>query len=486
MENLGDILKRLATTREVANGDSGANQSESAYAAAAEDQKSCDVCEGRGWFTADVPAGHPEFGQVVTCRCQVERLKQEQSVRLLRYSNLGHLPRFTFEALDPDGRAEDSESRQLFRQAFDAAVQYAADTAGWLVFTGPNGSGKTHLAAAIANRCIESGTPAFFVHVPDLLDHLRAGFAPDSELSYSDLFDQVRNTPLLILDGLGSQSATPWAQEKLQQIINHRFNTELPTVVTTAVGLKEIDPYIRARLETKGLTRVLEVRSRETASVEYLGRIEPEMLRRMTFETYDTRGNDATAQQQTSLAGACQFAKNYASDPDGWLTLFGETGVGKTHLAVAIAAHRIDKGHPVSFAFVPELLDYLRYTFTPESRVTYDTVFDQVKNAPLLILDDLGQEQSSPWAEEKLYQIVVHRHNARLPTVITSTLDFADQTGPISSRIRDPYVGVLIRVEAPDYRIRSRDRVERPSSSAARSPTATRSPAIRRRKPRAG
>ncbi|MCH8186637.1 MAG: hypothetical protein IH862_11105, partial [Chloroflexi bacterium] len=64
--------------------------------------------------------------------------------------------------------------------------------------------------------------------------------------------------------------------------------------------------------------------------------------------------------------------------------------------------------------------------------------------------------------------------------------DFADQTGPISSRIRDPYVGVLIRVEAPDYRIRSRDRVERPSSSAARSPTATRSPAIRRRKPRAG
>ena len=166
--------------------------------------------------------------------------------------------------------------------------------------------------------------------------------------------------------------------------------------------------------------------------------------------------------------------------------MFGETGVGKTHLAVAIAAHRIDKGHPVSFAFVPELLDYLRYTFTPESRVTYDTVFDQVKNAPLLILDDLGQEQSSPWAEEKLYQIVVHRHNARLPTVITSTLDFADQTGPISSRIRDPYVGVLIRVEAPDYRIRSRDRVERPSSSAARSPTATRSPAIRRRKPRAG
>ena len=466
MENLGDILKRLATTKRLANG----GHDGPAYDAPPDERDACEMCGGRGWFTADVPAGHPEFGQVVTCDCQVERRDGERSARLLRYSNLGHLTRFTFESLDPEGHAHEPESRRLFRAAFDAAIAYASDVDGWLAFTGPNGSGKTHLAAAIANRCIERGQPVFFVHVPDLLDHLRAGFDPEGEFSYVELFDQVRNTPLLILDGLGSQSATPWAQEKLQQILNHRFNTELPTVVTTSVSLQELDPYIRARLETGGFTRILTVQSGEATPAHRLGRIEPEILRRMTFETYDTHGNDANAQQQASLSGACQFAKNYASDPDGWLTLFGETGVGKTHLAVAIAAHRIKSGHPVSFAFVPELLDYLRYTFTPESRVTYDSVFDQVKNAPLLILDDLGREQSSPWAEEKLYQIVVHRHNARLPTVITSTLDFADQTGPISSRIRDPYVGELIRVEAPDYRIKSRERVRRKGAQNQRRP----------------
>ena len=88
--------------------------------------------------------------------------------------------------------------------------------------------------------------------------------------------------------------------------------------------------------------------------------------------------------------------------------------------------------------------------------MTYDRVFDEVKNAELLVLDDLGREHSSPWAQEKLYQIIVHRHNGRLPTVITSTLDFAEQTGPISSRVRDPYVGQLVRIDAPDYRIKER------------------------------
>jgi DNA replication protein DnaC len=180
------------------------------------------------------------------------------------------------------------------------------------------------------------------------------------------------------------------------------------------------------------------------------------MLKRMTFETFDARGNNPNAGQRASLEAALLAAKNFAADPDGWLTLSGNTGVGKTHLAVAVAAERLATGAPVMFAFVPELMDYLRYTFGPESPVTYDRVFEQVKNTSLLILDDLGKEQSSKWAVEKLYQIIVHRHNARLPTVITSMMEFSDDLDPITSRVQDPSVSQLIRLDAPDYRNKQR------------------------------
>ena len=456
MENLADILNRLAATRQGSNGTTHRAAGEPPLPSSdGQDDSACHVCGGRGWYTPDVVVGHPDFGQVITCHCQQRRLSEERLGRLLRYSNLGHLTRFTFDSLKSEGVFGDEDNRAMFADACKAAAEYAESPAGWLVLTGPNGSGKTHLAAAIANHCIKSEKVVFFMHVPDLLDHLRATYAPASELTYSDLYMQVVEAPLLILDGLGAHSSTPWAEEKLQQVINHRFNAELSTIVTTANDLNELDPYIRSRLQTAGLSRVVQTGSYDRPKAHNLGRIPPELLRSMTFDTFDVRGNNPHAGEQASLRDALLAASRYVDNPNGWLTLFGKTGAGKTHLAVAIANTQIDLGSSVFFAFVPELLDYFRYTFAPQSRVTMESILEEVKAAPLLILDDLGREHNSPWAEEKLYQIFVHRHNYRLPTVITSMEDFAEQSGPIGSRIRDATLGQLVRIDAPDYRIRA-------------------------------
>ena len=130
--------------------------------------------------------------------------------------------------------------------------------------------------------------------------------------------------------------------------------------------------------------------------------------------------------------------------------------MGKTHLAVAIAGRQTERGQRVVFSFVPDLMDYLRDTFDPESPVRYDRVFEEVKTAPLLVLDDFGKERRSEWAVEKLYQIIVHRHNVRLPTVITSMREFSEERDPVISRILDPSLSTLVRVEAPDYRKKMR------------------------------
>lgn len=107
---------------------------------------------------------------------------------------------------------------------------------------------NTHLAAAIGNYRLSVGEPVLFQVVPDLLDHLRAAYAPGSEAGYDELFESVRQVPLLILDDLGTQISTQWAQEKLFQLLNHRHNFKLPTVITTNKSFDEMEPRLASRM----------------------------------------------------------------------------------------------------------------------------------------------------------------------------------------------------------------------------------------------
>ena len=113
---------------------------------------------------------------------------------------------------------------------------------------GDYGCGKTHLAAAIGNYRKALGEEPIFVVVPDLLDHLRAAFSPTSTVSYDRRFEEVKNAQLLILDDLGTQSASPWAREKLYQLFNYRYMARLPSVITTSSKMEDLDPRIRSRM----------------------------------------------------------------------------------------------------------------------------------------------------------------------------------------------------------------------------------------------
>ena len=263
------------------------------------------------------------------------------------------------------------------------------------------------------------------------------------------------------MDELGSHNTSPWAEEKLRQVIGHRFNAELPTIFTINGGLNNIDEQILSRLQSNNISEIYSLKTDNQENQFDLGYIEPKLLKNMTFEKFNSKGNFATKQQRYTIESAFKACKIYAENPEGWLTLYGETGVGKTHLAISIANRRIELGDSPFFTFVPELLDYLRQAFDPKSEINYEDRFDSVKKTPLLILDDLGKERSSQWAVEKLYQIIVYRHNAQLPTIITSMLEFEDILDPITSRVQDPAVSQIIKIRAPDYRNKSRSGIKK-------------------------
>ena len=412
----------------------------------------CPVCKGAGFVHPVLPSGKPDFSQVIPCRCTQRELDKERQTRLQRYSNLGALTRLTFDNLLPQGRSGNPINQEQFSRAHEAAKAFAAEPRGWLIIVGPSGCGKTHLAAAIANERLSHGYPAFFITTLDLLDHLRSAFSPSSEIPYDEFFNQVRNAPLLILDDLGAQTSTLWAKEKLDQLLTYRFNSELPTVIVTITPIDELDERIRTRLTDPNLCHVYVVEEKYTPLLEYTWGPGLELQKSMTFDNFDWKRVNLLPEQRQNLEQAFRLAFDFAKSPEAWLVLQGVTGCGKTHLAAAIVNYRYQAKQPALFQVVPDFLDHLRSTFTPESKVPYDQVFESVKNTPLLILDDFGEQSTTPWAQEKLYQVINHRYNAQLPTVITTRSSLEEIDTRISSRLVDPKISMVWNIIVPDYR----------------------------------
>jgi DNA replication protein DnaC len=211
-------------------------------------ETACPLCHGAGFMALDVPITDPNFGRLISCDCKIREIQARNFVELERLSNLESFASKTFQSFDPHVPGADGP--------YAAALDYARNPTGWILLMGNYGCGKTHLAAAIAIHATRHlSLKTLFTIVPDLLDHLRATYHPTSAVTYDERFEAVRTVPLLVLDDLGAESQTPWAQEKLFQLINHRYNEQLPTVITSNVDLDRMDGRIRSRLLDTHLTR---------------------------------------------------------------------------------------------------------------------------------------------------------------------------------------------------------------------------------------
>ena len=211
-----------------------------------QDYDICSLCGGVGYYKEEVPFGHPHFGVLFPCSCKLSEREQRVRDDLLRVSNLEPFRDKTFDSFNADIAG--------VRRAYVRAMEYAKRPQGWLILFGNYGVGKTHLAAAIANEALRRNYRVLFAIVPDLLDHLRSTFGPSSEVEYDERFETIRDVALLVLDDLGTENTTPWAREKLFQIINHRYNFALPTVITSNRKPEDIDPRIFSRMSDRTLS----------------------------------------------------------------------------------------------------------------------------------------------------------------------------------------------------------------------------------------
>jgi len=400
--------------------------------------------------------GHPDFGKLEMCSCRRGEVSRRIHQRLFDLSNLNELQHLTFENFQSRGRIGlRPVQADTLEMAFNQARMFAERLDGWLLLQGDYGTGKTHLAAAIANFAVGMGVPTLFITVPDLLDSLRFSY-DNPEATFEQRFDDIRTAPLLVMDDFGTQNATPWAQEKLFQIINYRYINRLPLVVTTNLMLEEIEGRIRSRLEDPELVTRAHIRVPDyrrpmleagESDLSYL-----DYFHRMTFSTFEMRKNEGLAQEHVkSLERAYELARQYAEAPRGWLIITGTYNSGKTHLAAAIANFRSDMGYLTLFVNVSDMMSRLKATFSPTSTVSLDRRFEDYRTAPLLVLDDLGTQSMTPWVKEKLYQLFNYRYITELPTVIT-TAELIDEMDPrLLSRMKDARLCNICAITAPRY-----------------------------------
>lgn len=210
----------------------------------------CLRCLGQQWISDhSLNAGDPGFGEAIPCpECLAPVLAAKRIGRLWGSAGLAPYAAMTFDSFGHrDQEQIPTSDLKTLARAKQICVAFAADPAGFIVLTGDNGLGKTHLAAAIANHVAQTKPVAFLV-VPDFLDHLRSTFAPDSEVTFDQRFEDARNVFMLVMDDLGAQTNSEWAREKLFQLINHRCRMNLPTVYTTNRPLAAMDKRIASRL----------------------------------------------------------------------------------------------------------------------------------------------------------------------------------------------------------------------------------------------
>lgn len=198
----------------------------------------------------DAPVGHANFARLVPCNCKLDEQEERWRKEYTEMSSMDGLEDWSFEQFNPDVAG--------VREAYETSIEFAQNPDGWLYLAGGYGCGKTHLAAAIANYVLEHmRMRAVFLVVPDLLDHLRSTFAPNQEQTYDSRFNSIRNAGLLVLDDLGTENTTPWAKEKLFQLMNYRYNARRPTVITSNRNFDELDGRIASRISDTSICRTI-------------------------------------------------------------------------------------------------------------------------------------------------------------------------------------------------------------------------------------
>ncbi|MDO4379253.1 MAG: ATP-binding protein [Clostridia bacterium] len=172
-------------------------------------------------------------------------------------------------------------------------------------------------------------------------------------------------------------------------------------------------------------------------------------MKKCTFDSFNPElySNEVDSELSVSprrlAQGTLNFCKKYAEEfslSSKNIIMLGKTGVGKTHLSLAIAGKVIDRGFDVYYASIHKIMDALQKEQFSRDRVD-ESITDRLYESDLLVIDDLGAEFSTQFTVAALYNIVNTRLNASRPMIINTNLTLGELEERYSQRVASRIIG---------------------------------------------
>ena len=187
----------------------------------------CPACGGTGWKRIEAQG---KANRVTRCECRMDA----RAVRLLESANIParyeHCTLAEF-ATDFSGAHRSLAAARLAAGRF--VEEYPLERTG-LLFIGPIGTGKTHLAAGIVQELVRSkGVRCLFSDYRELLKEIQNSYNPSVQTTELEILQPVFEAEVLVLDELGAVKPTEWVWDTVSHILNSRYNEKKTTIITT-------------------------------------------------------------------------------------------------------------------------------------------------------------------------------------------------------------------------------------------------------------
>ncbi len=162
--------------------------------------------------------------------------------------------------------------------AIKAAKEYAENfpppNGEGMLFLGKCGTGKSHLAAAIAHEVKKKGFTTVFASVPETLSRIRATYDRGIEETEAQLMYGLKEASLVVLDDLATEKRTDWKQEIIYEMVDARYRNELPVIVTTNANPQQLKKQVGERTYDRLIEMCRVVVNNSTSYREEIGRKE--------------------------------------------------------------------------------------------------------------------------------------------------------------------------------------------------------------------